>query len=314
MLKMLTPRLTTVAGALVALAMSLQTFSPAQAQVGKGQYPDEADKIHLILLVAGYSDGIGGPCLNDCKAIKATLEASLTKKQLAVYDFTGKNPKTDQWYTPKEVIETVKGMRVGKNDSVFIYHSGHGEIGDRKQPEASHRLFIDKGQITRMQLQKPIEAMQPRSIIFLTDCCSNFREFKAADGGVRELQGASGPNVKTVRNLMLRPVGVVSITAAEDGRSAIATYKGPNPAKAGSAFTVAMLRLWYNQDATYASWEQFFPVLKTETGKASGGQHLARAFQILENGMAGTTVPVAESGPPRYQASWEQLRQFTKQK
>jgi len=40
----------------------------------------------------------------------------------------------------------------------------------------------------------------------------------------------------------------------------------------------------------------------------SGGQHLARAFQIMENGLTAAVKPGAGSGPPRYQASWEELR------
>jgi hypothetical protein len=307
MTKVFNARTTAFGIALAALALA--AFSPASAQPAKKKFPPEADKIHLVLLVWGYSDNIGSPCLNDCKGVKATLEASLEKGRLAVHDFTGKNPKTGQFFTPKEVLDGIKSMKIGKNDTVFVYHSGHGEIGDRQQPEASHLLFIDKGQIGRMQIQRPIEIMQPRAIIFLTDCCSAFREFRSASDDGRQAQGGNGPNVKTVRNLLLKPVGIVSITAAEDGKLAIAAFKGANPGKAGSAFTVAMLRLWYDQTVTHTNWEQFFPILKAETGKASGGAHFARAFEILESGkIASVTQPGAV--PARNQVTWEELRFF----
>jgi hypothetical protein len=301
---------TTVLGiALAAPMLVLAAFSPALAQPATNKFSPEADKIHLVLLVWGYSDNIGGPCLNDCKAVKATLAASVEKERLVVDDFTGKNPKTGQFFTPKEVLDGIKSMKIGKNDTVFVFHSGHGEIGDRKQPEASHLLFIDNGQIGRMQIQRPIEAMQPRAIIFLTDCCSSYREFNAASDGGRQSQGGNGPNLKTVRNLMLKPVGIVSITAAEDGKLAIAASKGANPGKAGSSFTVAMLRLWYDQKVTHTNWEQFFPILKAETGKASGGVHFARAFEIMETGkIPSVTQPGAV--PARNQVTWEELQLF----
>jgi hypothetical protein len=291
--------------ALAALVLSLPAFTPAWAQAAKGKHTPEADRLHVILLVAGYSDDIGGPCLNDCKAVKAALEASIDKSKLTIHDLTGKNPRTGKLHTPQDVLDTVKSLKIAGNDNVLVYHSGHGEISDPKQPEASHVLGLDTGEIGRMQIQRPLEIKQPRAILFLTDCCSDFQGFRAAAGG-RQPQDAKGPNTQTVRNLMLKPAGLVSITAAEDGKSAVAEYVGPNPGKAGSAFTVALLRLWYDHGTTYTSWKQLFPVLKAETGKASSNQHFARAFHVVESG---TAFP-----PPRYQASWDDLRQFMSRK
>jgi hypothetical protein len=49
---------------------------------------------------------------------------------------------------------------------------------------------------------------------------------------------------------------------------------------AGSAFTVALTRLWYRQDVTFTTWRQFFSKLRPETNTASAGQHRARAFHL----------------------------------
>ncbi len=87
-------------------------------------------------------------------------------------------------------------------------------------------------------------------------------------------------NVQTVRNLVLKEARIVSITAAEDGKSAVAMFNGANPGDAGSAFTVALMRLWYTPDQTFTTWSHIFPALRRETGLASGGAHLARAFQL----------------------------------
>src|SRR5262249_16568875 len=188
------------------------------------------------------------------------------------------NPATGKVYSMKETLDVVGALKVGKNDNVLIFQSGHGSIGNGNQPELSQRLVMDGGSMTRGQIQQPLETLKPRSILFLTDCCSDISK-RGPGRGTPKFVSLEEPNVLTIRNLMLRPKGPVSITAADDGKLAAASFRGPNPGKAGSAFTVAMVRLWYN-DATYTSWEQFFPVLKAETGKASGGRQAARAFQI----------------------------------
>jgi hypothetical protein len=282
---------TTCFGALAALLLSLQAFSPVWADVDAKQ-PPEADKLHVVLLVHGYTDGNGNACVNDVKGVQAALETAFAKDKdrLVIHDLAGKNPKTDQLYTPAEVMQYLKDMQVGKNDNVLVFHSGHGAITDKKQPEASHVMAIDRGVLKRMQVQKLLLAKQPRALIILTDCCSSYVEPLTAHATGHGIPQEPVLNVATVRNLMLRPIGVVSITAADDGVGAIAAYYGGNPGKAGSAFTVALLRLWYG-DTTYTSWGQFFPVLRTETGEASHGIHRARAFAISENGMPAAGQP-----------------------
>ena len=117
-------------------------------------------------------------------------------------------------------------------------------------------------------------------MIFLTDCCSAFIKQKKVPAKPKaDPVSEVLPNATTIRSLTRSPIGIVSITAAEDGKLADASFAGPNPAKAGSAFTVALLRLWYSETA-YTSWKEFFPILKEETRKASRGRHAARAFQL----------------------------------
>ena len=215
--------------------------------------------------------------------MEAVLKTAFAKesKRLVVHNLTAKNPKTGKLYAGKEVLDYLKSMKVGTNDNVLVFHSGHGGIADAKNPEKTHHLYIDGGEVDRWAIQQLVLAKKPRSLIVLTDCCSAWEgrgPQSATDGG--RLPNTVGPNLQTVRSLVLKPVGVVSITAADDGKLAIAGYSGANPGKAGSAFTVAMLRLWYRNDVTYTSWSQFFPSLRTETGKASNGQHMARAFQL----------------------------------
>jgi hypothetical protein len=261
-----------------AIILLVLTLSPIGAQDPTPKRPAEAEKLHAILLVAGADEGIGNADLHDVAAMRHILEQTLGGKanQLVIHDLTGKNPKTKKFYSGPEILKFVEGLKVGENDNVLIFHSGHGGIEDRKKPEESHVLFVDGGSINRKQLTKAAQDLKPRAVIMLTDCCSSYTS------SVALMEAAPPLNKKSVRNLMLRPVGLVSVTAAEDGTIAQANYRGENPADAGSAFTVALTRLWYNTEVTYTSWRQFFPKLRDETRTASGGQHRARAFHLGE--------------------------------
>jgi len=268
-----------VSGPVLALLVSLQAFIPLWAQTN-GNRPAEADKLHVVLLVAGHDKGIGNADLKDIAAMKKAINAAFAqdKTRVIFHDLTGINKKTGKVYSAAEILNHLRGMKIGKNDNVMVYHSGHGGITNMKRPEQTHTLVVDGGDLHRKDIKAILQAKSPRALMILTDCCSSLIKGEEAFGLTRE--AAPTVNVALVRNLLLKPIGIVNITAAQDGTEASAGYKGVNPGQAGSAFTVALMRLWYKQDANYGSWEQFFPALKNETYQASGGAHSARAFQI----------------------------------
>lgn len=253
----------------------------------KPNRPAEADKLHVVLLVAGADSNIGNADVQDVHAVKHAVETAFANdhKRLVLHDLTHKNPKTGKFWTGGEILQYLRNMKVGPNDNVLVFHSGHGGIANRKQPEASHILTVDGGQIARKDVVQAVEAHKPRALILLTDCCSSYMDSPVSLDNEEV-------NVKTVRNLLLRPAGFISITAAQDGKEATASFKGTNPGHAGSAFTVALTRLWYRQDVTFSTWKAFYPKLRAETQQASGGQHAARAFHLVENApMTAALVP-----------------------
>jgi hypothetical protein len=278
---LLTPKKVVVGVAVAALLLVLESTSLLWAQANQ-KLPAEADKLHVVLMVNGTDKSIGATCLHDVQALKKVLRTAFAKdaKRLVIHDLTLTNPKTKKLYTANEIIGYLKGMQVGKNDNVLVYHSGHGCVYDAKKPEHTHTLFIDGGSVNRMVVEQAVLAKKPRSLIILTDCCSVFRGPRAMAAEGRPATPAMSVNVQTVRNLMLKTAGVVSITAADDGKEASSGHTGPNPSGADGAFTVAFLRLLCKTNATYSNWGQFYPALRSETGKASNGGQYARAFQL----------------------------------
>jgi len=270
--------------------------------------------------VAGNDSGIGNADLKDVAAMRSAINAAFAKdrKRVVYHDLARVNKKTGKPYSSDEILAHLKSMKVGQNDNILVFHSGHGCITDKNRPEETHILFVDGGSFARKDIRSILWDKQPRALMILTDCCSSFTKAAAVKitldeeeeqelvevAFVDQSRASKGPslNAATIRNLLLKPVGLVNITAAQDGVMAIAGFKGENPGQAGSAFTVALMRLWYSRNATFTSWEQMFPKLRNETNRASGGQHHARAFQIATRRAASVVTTSTGQSSPRITA------------
>jgi len=262
-----------------------QTIAPISAATSvRRDLPAEASRVHLVLLGYTPANGFGDACRRDIIAVEATLRAGFREKsdRIVTHELSVKNPRTGAAYTTAEVEQYLRSMEVGRNEIVIVYHSGHGKITNPREPESSHVLEFNGGEISRGTIMRLLQAKNPRGLIVLTDCCSAF-------GVSEELEFVSfgGPtvNAETIQNLFLRMTGVVSITAAQDGTYGIVGYSGGNPGFAGSAFTVALLRLTFGE-RSYVSWKDFFPSLCEETFAASSGRtstpHRPRYFRLSE--------------------------------
>src|SRR5205823_6189863 len=145
------------AGAVTGALLALQALAPAFAQTGPA-HPAEADKVHVVLLVAGADSNIGNADMADIAAMRHAISASFAgdKKRVVFHDLTGKNPATGQHYTGPQILERLKRMKVGHNDTVLVFHSGHGGIQDKKHPEATHILTVDGGQVARKDIMDTV--------------------------------------------------------------------------------------------------------------------------------------------------------------
>jgi len=247
----------------------------------------EARRVHVFLTVYGPDIAFGRACRNDVKAFRSVLERGFeTKKdRLVFHDYTGMHPETHKPWTADQVMSSLRNLRLGANESVVFFHSGHGHIEDRARPEETQEMTLTgTGRLVRGQVLSVLRAQQPRALIMLTDCCSCVAQISGQDHG-RDA-AARVLNAQTVQALFLRATGQISLTAAEVGSAALVGYDGANPGEAGSAFTVAMLRLFYAKDKTYSTWGELFPVLREETYAASSipgrTPHRAHAFTIQE--------------------------------
>src|SRR5439155_27171520 len=105
--------------AAMAALLALQAFTPAFAQPDDKR-PAEADRVHIVLLVAGADSNIGNADMADVEAMRHAVSTSFAgdKRRVVFHDLTGKNPTTGKHYTGPQIVQYLKTMKVGHNDTV----------------------------------------------------------------------------------------------------------------------------------------------------------------------------------------------------
>jgi len=237
--------------------------------------PELASKLHVVLLADLGCPNHGASFRNDLETVKKFLKQAIPDAN--IIDLTG------QEWTPTKVLDHLGQLKIGSNDNVLVYHTGHGVMLKEKQGDSHYMVLWDQPDhndlLSRDKLRATLLGHRPRGLIMLSDCCSGFpANGRALGGPALEVT----PNLATLRHLLLGVRGVVDITAAQVGVNANVFHIGPNYAGARGAFTTALLRVLSNPATTYHTWSgDFWSDLVKETRINSNGYHQPHCFQPL---------------------------------
>lgn len=246
----------------------------------------EADRVHFLLAVdypyarAAESLGLDLDGYNMKKAIQDAMRANgFTEGPDGKYTITvldGRN------LSEKLVLEHYRRLKIGENETLVFYYTGHGGFDPEKGHMLAMRNFykLDKGnevqqhsRVDRKELLVAMARHHPRAMVVLTDCCSTGgvqflpgEEVVVPDPAFnKRLKGAGKGEV--FRDLFFRGQGVINITAARTGTSATGQRE-----KGGSSFTLALTallrenRAFFQKDSDQPiSWPEAFAPLKTLT-------------------------------------------------
>jgi hypothetical protein len=214
------------------------------------------------LLVADSNDkkiGVGG--IEDSKAMMNALLTGLGDKRLdPPATLTGNEVSREA------ILRHFAGLNVGPEDVLLFHFSGHG--GMQFKPKREHYLQLNGDIMARSELRRAMQEKNPALVVILTDCCSS----TIPDAERRHIPGKKwGPPARPgldhvepgFARLLFHTRGLVDITAADDGTSAIGS-------SAGGAFTRALhdvLLADKNLNRKDLTWEDFYPQLKDQTSK-----------------------------------------------
>jgi hypothetical protein len=179
---------------------------------------------------------------------------------------------------------------------LFVYYSGHG-ANDRQTGE--HVLTLKNGDmIRRTELLSWMRAKKAGLYVLLTDCCSN--EMNLPSSLIADREGVprkvpKGDQITPVlEHLFFRHRGLVDITAAQDGASALC-----NP-YLGGFFTHSLCEALYNFDS-----RQF----RSATELTGGGQHVTWSVvhQKVREGTNSKFQAAKERNPSELRDQTEQI-------
>jgi hypothetical protein len=178
-----------------------------------GASPDEAVKLHAILIGDVRDPAIGKSVEKDLKNMEATLRAGFAdhenKLDLIVL-------KEDD-FALKKVMETIKNSKINGDESILVYFAGHGIY----LPGEGHTLAMERQQgkeapnvLLRTDLRHMLLEKRARLAILLTDTCNSYPR------GMELRPVPSAPEWETMRCLFLLPRGLVDINSVTEGESA----------------------------------------------------------------------------------------------
>jgi hypothetical protein len=181
------------------------------------------DRVRALLVIDTNADKVGENVATDGALMSHLLKTGLAKEQVDLTVLSGHQA------TPANVAAYYNNLRLGANEALLFFDSGHGGFaGDR------HILTLAGGNIDRGRLLAAMGRHNPPLAVVLTNCCSNQM------GALAFVNAYPDGNKEVMGNLLLRARGLVDATAAEKGEFA---WCGPR----GGCFTLALAGLWASQ-------------------------------------------------------------------
>ncbi|MDR3636243.1 MAG: caspase family protein [Isosphaeraceae bacterium] len=113
---------------------------------------------------------------------------------------------------PDVIVNTIRGLPVGPNDTILFYYSGHGATFEGR----GHVLTTSHGNLMRDKLRAEMTARRARLNVILTDCCSSLVKSQPPAPGMGAPPAV--PEVSPMlRSLLLQHRGTVDLTSSSFG-------------------------------------------------------------------------------------------------
>ncbi|HJT75762.1 MAG TPA: PDZ domain-containing protein [Gemmataceae bacterium] len=216
---------------------------------------DEAVRVRAVLICNTKDRNIGDSVEADLKNVRSLLEDGFRARFGAKYkDHLDLVTLAGERFTRQEVLDYFKNLQTGPSETLLVYYSGHGGYfpaeGQAFGMDGNNLLL--RSDLVRVMLEK-----HARLSVLLSDACNEYpdkSEFEAAP---------RAPAWETLRDLLLRPRGLVDVNSVSEGEFAFGQASG-------GYFTETLadlLRQDFGKLATnkdgLLTWDELVPRLQT---------------------------------------------------
>lgn len=222
----------------------------------------KAASLHAILLCDTDADGIEGSVRADFRNISKEVNtiSKDTKLKLRLKKFVGK--KVDSSF-----LDTLDSLKIGPDDVVIFYWSGHGLRFDTQQdPWPVFDFEYDSQRVSQYTVTEKLMNKNPRLLLSIADCCNELLEKSLfwkgkADKKIRK---------ENYRTLFLNFSGTYIATAASPGEISFGLNGNSHAMDlpAGGFFTNALLESLHEETSfpnPNISWELIFGLAVDKT-------------------------------------------------
>ncbi len=234
---------------LIPLVLALVPTGRADAQNSKAK---ELKTLKALLVLDTSDRDLAAGVRKDHRNLTSILVNSIPKDRLEITELAGNS------ITAEQVLTHYKNLKVGPDDALLFYYSGHGSIRTGK----GHTLELQKGTspLYRTELVSAMTARKAALTVLMTDCCSNRFALTDANSVEGKSQVVKPPATLAplTRKLFFQTRGLVDITAATNDIAWGDDFLG-------GYFTNAVCRTALRSKDKELSWKEFHASVGKET-------------------------------------------------
>ena len=242
----------------------------------------QSQTIHAILVGDTVDPNIGRGDKLDLDLMKSLLRdaSKYTGMRLRMKVFDDRIPRTD-------IMNTVKNLQPGSNDTVIFFYTGHGyRMRSFKSKWPAMALQGNSGRTGGLQLKWAYDVLKrknPRLLIVMADACNNY----VSEGAIDTITVQSGtPRPESYKKLFLHAKGHIIASSSIPGQY---SYSGST----GSQYTVAFMESIKDQlSGSNPTWKR---VMDNATRPIYGGKQRP---QYAWNAKGGSAIANDDTSPP----------------
>ena len=214
-------------------------------------------KLYALLVFDTHADRIGSHTRID--------RDNLTRVLFKSFDQDGRRHRLEMRVlegtdaTPENILKYFADIQSTKNDTFFVYYTGHGGMDERR----GHYLAMKYGRLYRSDLRGALYYQDSRRDIIITDCCANYPDQRDVDA----LRVGAQANWDVAKHLFFTGSGLVDINAASPGEFSYTN------SKVGGYYTSAL---------TYEICRDPEDLDLNEDGEVAWGEFLGRVDGRIE--------------------------------